>query len=92
MLVPIQSDEDIELMLHWRNLPSVRKNMFTDQVISYEDHIFAYLSRFVQIYADLCRFWQICADLSRFNHQSDQNSGIAKDVQEFSRMFKTVQE
>lgn len=39
MLVPIKSDEDIELMLHWLNLPSVRKNMFTDQVISYEDHI-----------------------------------------------------
>ncbi len=31
-------DEELELMLSWRNAPSVRNNMYTRQVISLENH------------------------------------------------------
>lgn len=36
-LRPMQ-DSDLEMVLSWRNQPDVRKNMYTQQVISLEDH------------------------------------------------------
>lgn len=37
-LRPIQ-DEELELMLAWRNEPSVRQNMYTTHEITFEEHI-----------------------------------------------------
>ncbi|WP_342654837.1 UDP-4-amino-4,6-dideoxy-N-acetyl-beta-L-altrosamine N-acetyltransferase [Pseudomonas sp. F3-2] len=38
VLRPIR-DEELELMLQWRNAPSVRRNMYTNHIISISEHI-----------------------------------------------------
>lgn len=68
------SDEELELMLSWRNMPNVRANMYTRHEISYEEHL---------------QWWARIKENPRFQYKMYENNSTPLGIVGFVDIDKT---